>query len=108
MIDRTGRNRRNGATVRAMKPPAYERLEPSRETQELWLAALARFALDHVEALADGPAAGPIGAEGARIADSVSRAIGEEPLDGSIDEVVRLLDRASRASLTAPGPGYFA
>jgi aromatic-L-amino-acid decarboxylase len=87
---------------------AHERLEPSRETQELWLATLARFVHDHLAALENAPAAGPIGPEGAAVADRVSRPIGEEPLGGGIDEVVRVLDEAARASLTAPGPGYFA
>jgi aromatic-L-amino-acid decarboxylase len=87
---------------------AYERLEPNRETQELWLATLARFVLDHLAGLETGPAAGPIGPEGAAVAERVTRAIGEEPLAGGIVEIVRVLDEASKASLTAPGPGYFA
>src|SRR5258706_2347264 len=91
-----------------MADPAYERLEPSRETQELWLATLARFALNHLEGLEEGPAAGPIGPDGAAVADRVSRPIGEEPLPGAVDEVVRVLEEAAKASLTAPGPGYFA
>jgi aromatic-L-amino-acid decarboxylase len=84
------------------------RLEPSRAQQEAWLAALTRFVLDHLHDLETAPAAGPVGAAGAQIAAEVSRAIGEEPLPGGIDEVVRLLDRAAAASLTAPGPGYLA
>src|SRR5215831_4879727 len=63
---------------------AYERLEPSRETQELWLATLARFVLSHLEGLESGPAAGPIGPEAADVAASVTRPIGEEPLPGAI------------------------
>jgi aromatic-L-amino-acid decarboxylase len=89
-------------------PLAYDRLEPSRETQELWLAALSRFVFHHLEGLENGPAAGPIGHEATAITARVSRPIDEEPLPGAIDEVVRVLDEASKASLTAPGPGYFA
>jgi len=83
-------------------------LEPPRAQQEAWLAALSRFVLDHLEGLEQALAAGPIGAAGAAIADEVSRPIGEAPLPGGIDEIVRLLDRAASASLTAPGPGYLA
>ncbi|MET0594022.1 MAG: pyridoxal-dependent decarboxylase [Polyangiaceae bacterium] len=83
-------------------------LEPSREQAENWLAALSRFALDHIDALEHAPAAGPLGAEGERIAREVSRPIGEAPLPGGIEAVVELLDRASKAALTAPGPGYLA
>jgi aromatic-L-amino-acid decarboxylase len=51
------------------------------------------------------PAAGPLDPA---IANEVSRPIPEEPLAGGIAEVIRLLDRAASASLTAPGPGYLA
>jgi aromatic-L-amino-acid decarboxylase len=81
------------------------RLEPARAQQEAWLAALSRFVLDHLEGLERAPAAGPLDPA---IADEVSRPIGEEPLPGGVDEVIRLLDRAAAASLTAPGPGYLA
>jgi aromatic-L-amino-acid decarboxylase len=81
------------------------RLEPSRAQQEAWLAALSRFVLDHLDNLEDAPAAGPLDPA---IAAEVSRPIPEEPLPGGIDEVIRLLDRAASASLTAPGPGYLA
>jgi aromatic-L-amino-acid decarboxylase len=87
---------------------APQDLEPPRDLQELWLEALARFTLDHIAALEEAHAAGPIGAEGAAIADEVSRPIGEEPLAGGIDAVVRVLDRAAVASLNAAGPGYLA
>ena len=84
------------------------RLEPPRELQESWLAALARFTLDHIARLEQSPAAGPIGAEGAAIADEVSRPIDDEPLPGGIDAVVKVLERAVQASLNAAGPGYLA
>lgn len=83
-------------------------LEPPREVQERWLALLSRFTLDHLAALENAPAVGPIGAEAAPIADAVSRAIGEEPLAGGIDEIVALLGRAVEASLNTAGPGYLA
>jgi aromatic-L-amino-acid decarboxylase len=85
-----------------------ERLEPSRDVQERWLAALSRFALDHLAGLEASAAAGPIGNDAADIADAVSRPIDEEPLRGGIEEVIQVLDQAARASLNAPGPGYFA
>jgi aromatic-L-amino-acid decarboxylase len=84
------------------------RLEPSRDLQESWLAALALFTLDHIARLEQAPAAGPIGSEGAAIADEVSRPIAEEPLAGGIDAVVKVLERAVHASLNAAGPGYLA
>jgi len=83
-------------------------LEPPRDLQERWLAVLARFTLDHIAGLEQAPAAGPIGAEAAAIADEVSRPIGEEPLPGGINAVVGVLERAVEASLNAAGPGYLA
>lgn len=83
-------------------------LEPDRATQEKWLARLAEFVLDHVDALGTAPAVGSLGAEGHRIADQVSRPIPEEPLDGGIDDIVELLERAVPASLNTAGPGYLA
>lgn len=85
-----------------------QRLEPPREVQEQWLEALARFALDHIAALESAPAVGPLGDEGRRIGDEVSRPIPEDPLPGGIEEIIRLLARAAPASLNAPGPGYLA
>src|SRR6266542_4581708 len=89
-------------------PDRGEVLEPSREIQERWLVALARFALDHMAGLEEAVAAGPVGPEGARVAEEVSRPIGEEALPGAMEEVIRVLDRAASASLNAPGPGYLA
>jgi aromatic-L-amino-acid decarboxylase len=83
-------------------------LEPPRALAESWLAELSRFALDHIDALEHAPATGPLGVEGERIAAEVSRPIGEEPLSGGMAAVIDILDRASRAALTAPGPGYLA
>ena len=76
-------------------------LEPPREVQERWLTALSRFALDHLAGLEKAPATGPLGSEAADIAESVSRPIGEDPLPGAVDEVIRVLDRAAGASLNA-------
>lgn len=83
-------------------------LEPPRALAESWLAALSRFALDHIDALEHAPATGPLGVEGERVAQEVSRPIGEEPLGGGIEAIIDILDRASRAALTAAGPGYLA
>jgi aromatic-L-amino-acid decarboxylase len=89
-------------------PPSTHPLEPSRDLAERWLQALSRFALDHIDGLEAAPAAGPSLREAARVADAVSRPIGEAPLAGGIDEVISVLDRAAAASLCAPGPGYLA
>ena len=83
-------------------------LEPDRETQEQWLAAVGRVALDHLEALGTAPAVGHVGAQGNRIAAEVSRAIPELPLDGGIERVLQILARAVEASLNTAGPGYLA
>ena len=90
------------------EPGPDDPLEPSRALAERWLQALSRFALDHIEGLERAPAAGPSLREAARVADAVSRPIGEAPLAGGIDEVIALLDQAAAASLCAPGPGYLA
>ena len=83
-------------------------LEPDRQVQERWLAAAARFALDHVASLASAPATGALGDEGLRIAAESSRPIAEAPLAGGMDAALELLGHASSASLTTPGPGYLA
>jgi aromatic-L-amino-acid/L-tryptophan decarboxylase len=96
------------------KPPESERpsvdlrLEPSRDVQEQWLGALARFVFDHMAGLERAPATGPLGSDATPIIERVSRPIAEEPLPGGIDEVIRVLDEAASASLNAPAPGYFA
>lgn len=87
---------------------AYRRLEPDREERERLIAAVVRRAQAHLEALATAPAVGRVGAEGRRVAESVSREIPEEPLDGGVEAVLDLLDEAVSASLTTPGPGYLA
>jgi aromatic-L-amino-acid decarboxylase len=46
--------------------------------------------------------------EAARVAEAVSRPIGEAPLAGGMEAVIALLERAAGASLCAPGPGYLA
>lgn len=83
-------------------------LEPDRDVQERWIAAAARFALDHVAGLASAPATGALGDDGLRVADLVSRPISEDPLAGGIDAALDVIAQASGASLTTPGPGYLA
>lgn len=83
-------------------------LEPDRGTQEAWLAAAGRFALDHLAGLESAPAVGAVGAEGNRIAAEVSIPIPEAPLPGGIDAALEIIGRAAQASLNAPGPGYLA
>jgi aromatic-L-amino-acid/L-tryptophan decarboxylase len=95
-------------TAPEQPPPPPHPLEPTRALAERWLQALSRFALDHIDALERAPAAGPSLREATRVADAVSRPIGEAPLAGGMDEVIALLDRAAAASLCAPGPGYLA
>jgi aromatic-L-amino-acid decarboxylase len=87
---------------------AFRRLEPDRATQEEWLQALARFALDHVDGLGEAPAVGAIGPEGDELAETLSLPIPEEPLDGGIERAIGLLEEAVPASLMTTGPGYLA
>ncbi len=84
------------------------RLEPSRALAEQWLDVFGRFALDHIDDLETAPAGGAPTREWAAIADDVARGIPEKPFPGGADAIVGLLDRASSASLLAPGPGYLA
>jgi len=84
------------------------RLEPPREVQERWLAALRDLVLGHIAGLETADAAGPVGADAVPIVEAVSQAIGEEPLPGGIEEVARVLEQAAGASLNAAGPGYLA
>ncbi len=83
-------------------------LDPSRERLEEWLGAASRFALDHLEGLETAPAVGTVGAAGNRIAAELSVPIPELPLDGGMDRVLQILDRAVGASLNTAGPGYLA
>ena len=83
-------------------------LEASRATQEEWLRAAGRCALDHLAALEAAPAMGTVGAAGNRIAAEVSLPIPELPLAGGIERVLQILERAVGASLNTPGPGYLA
>ncbi len=89
-------------------PDREHRLEPAREVQERWLDALRQLVLDHLAGLETADAAGPVGADAKAIVDAVTREIGEEPLPGGIDEVARILEQATGASLNAAGPGYLA
>jgi aromatic-L-amino-acid decarboxylase len=82
-------------------------LEPDRGTQERWLAQLAEFVHDHLEALPGASASGNL-SDGAAIAREVSVAIPEQPLAGGLDRIVALIARASEVSFTTPGPGYLA
>ena len=83
-------------------------LEPSRATQEEWLRAAGRFALDHLAALETASAAGAVGEAGNRIAAEVSVPIPELPVEGGLQRALQILGRAAEASLNTPGPGYLA
>jgi aromatic-L-amino-acid decarboxylase len=83
-------------------------LEASRATQEEWLRATGRCVLDHLAALETAPAVGTVGAAGNRIAAEVSVPIPELPLDGGMERVLQILERAVGASLNTAGPGYLA
>ena len=58
--------------------PAHP-LEPDRATLASWIETFTRAALDHLDGLAAGSAAGRVGREGTAIGDEVSRPIPEEP-----------------------------
>lgn len=83
-------------------------LEPDRAQLEQWLAKLAAFGLDAVEAAATAPAVGTIGAEGNKVAQALSRPILDTPLPGGIDEIIAIIRGATEASLNTIGPGYLA
>jgi aromatic-L-amino-acid/L-tryptophan decarboxylase len=85
---------------------ANARLEPDRATQERWLELFARFALDHIGALPNASALGKVGAEGLRIADSVSLPVPDGPLEP--ERVIEVLARGVEAALVTAGPGYLA
>jgi aromatic-L-amino-acid decarboxylase len=91
-------------------PPRSEHdaLEPDRETLASWLRTFADAALDHLDRLPTTSAAGRVGAEGAAIAQAVSRPIPEEPFAGGAAELAALLTRAAEAALNTIGPGYLA
>lgn len=83
-------------------------LEPDRATQEAWLAAVSRLALDHVAALPTAPAVGRVGAEGLEVARAVSLEIPEAPFPGGLPAILERLAPAVEASLNTAGPGYVA
>jgi aromatic-L-amino-acid decarboxylase len=82
-------------------------LEPDRATLERWLADASAYVVDHVDRLATARSAGPIGADGLRVAAEVSVPIPEEPL-GDLAAILPRFDRAAEAALRANGPGYLA
>lgn len=83
-------------------------LEPDRGTVESWIDALARFALDHDDALQDAPAVGALGAAGLAVAGRTSRPISENPLPGGVAACVEILREAAAAGVVPSGPGYMA
>ncbi len=83
-------------------------LEPDRAELEQWLAKLAAYGLDTVDATKHAPAVGTIGAAGNAIAEAVSRPILDTPLPGGLDEIIAIIARATEASLNTAGPGYLA
>lgn len=83
-------------------------LEPDRAQLEQWLAKLAAFGLDAIEAAGTAPAVGTIGAKGNAVAQALSRPILDTPLAGGIDEIIAILRGATEASLNTISPGYLA
>lgn len=83
-------------------------LEPDRATQEAWLAALSKLALDHVASLDQAPASGRSGPEAIAEANAVSVPIPEHPIEGGIERVCEILSAALPLSLNTAGPGYLA
>jgi len=88
--------------------PEGAELEPDRATLEGWLGQLATLGFDAVEQTATAPAVGTLGAAGNAIAATLSRAIGEAPIEGGLATLVPILRRAAEASLNTIGPGYLA
>jgi aromatic-L-amino-acid decarboxylase len=90
-------------------PPAGPHpLEPDRATLASWIDAFARAALDHLDGLASGSAAGRVGAEGTAIGNEVSRPIPEEPFAGGASGLAALVMRSVEGALNTAGPGYLA
>jgi aromatic-L-amino-acid decarboxylase len=90
-------------------PPAGPHpLEPDRATLASWIDTFTRAALDHLDGLASGSAAGRVGLEGTAIGDAVSRPIPEEPFAGGAPELAALVMRSVEGALNTAGPGYLA
>jgi aromatic-L-amino-acid decarboxylase len=90
-------------------PPAGSHpLEPDRATLASWIDTFTRVALDHLDGLSSGSAAGRVGAEGTAIGDAVSRPIPEEPFAGGAPELAALVMRSVEGALNTAGPGYLA
>ena len=83
-------------------------LELTREEREALLRKISAFVQEHLDGLETAPAKGPIGAAGNRLAELLSVDLGEEPLSGGMDHILKILNTAVGASLTTPGPGYLA
>ena len=89
-----------------MAPPAGPHpLEPDRATLASWIDTFTRAALDHLDGLASGSAAGRVGPEGTAIGDAVSRPIPEEPFAGGAPELAALVMRSVEGALNTAGPG---
>ncbi len=83
-------------------------LDPDRREREELLRAIGGFAQDQIDGLTARPAKGTMGQEGLRIAEEVSVPIAEDPLEGGIERILGLLERAVQASFVTPHPGYLA
>ncbi len=82
-------------------------LQPARADVDAWLRQVSARVLDHIEALPTTAAVGKLGAEGLRLADSLSVPVPETPTEdfaGLLDRVLQATD----ASLNTAGPGYLA
>lgn len=96
--------------MRPVPPPRADShpLEPDRETLTSWLWTFAGAALDHLDRVPSASAAGGVGAEGAAVANAVSRPIPEEPFAGGAPELAAIITSAAEAALNTIGPGYLA
>ncbi|MEM7244934.1 MAG: aminotransferase class V-fold PLP-dependent enzyme [Acidobacteriota bacterium] len=83
-------------------------LEPSREQLSTWFRQVETTVLDHLDGMATADSGGPLGEAGLALADEVSTPLPDEPLEGGLTEVLRLVGRAAEATLNTTSPGYLA
>lgn len=83
-------------------------LEPGLKALDAWLAEASNFVLKQLAGLPDMPAQGMSGADALAVAESCSRPITEEGLEGGLAASLELLAKAIPASFQTAGPGYLA
>jgi len=91
-----------------MSDGVQSRLEPDRAERQRLLDTFAKFAQNEIERIDAEPAGAMPTHVAMRRAAELEVPIGEAPLEGGADAIVRILEQALETTLPTPGAGYLA